>query len=376
MSDGLVGGIGAAIAALFFGTQTIFVKTDTLVNVAKTQTNIVILAFGTGIFVFSLGLMIVLAAGAIPSEAPQTNGGWPTPFTWEGFAMAFFFAPAKMLLLIAVRVVGVSISNAIVAGILSAVSWVVGIAILDEAFHPVAVGGILLFLLGVLGMSYVRYRSHDPLIPSGCNKRLSAKSDQDFAPEQVSSIELAVPGDVESQESILEQSKPFLKTKLGGMIIAVCSGTLYGFQGVPISYSVPNASLENSASAGITTMFILLIINVPCILYRKRKTGATLKSMFDVREGQTWGQVFRLMLVPMCGGICYGIGSIGQQLSMARLGSATGLPLSQLQLIVSGVWGIFLYKEIARSCHIITYFIFALVAIGGAVLLHPPWIKD
>lgn len=362
MNPNTLGGIGCAVAALFFGTQTIFVKAKVITKHAEMQTNLVCLAFALGILLFSLVLFAFILAGQL--DEPAVNGGWPTPFTWEGFAQAWIFAPAKTLLLLSVRVIGVAVAGAIVAGVLSAVAWVVGVSFLGDPFHLVALAGICMFLLGVIGMVYVRSR-----VMGMADVRTKRKE----YPNKVNNV------NVEPQQTLLTGppllTTSFWATQAGGMMLGFFSGAIYGFQGVPLHWSPKESAYENAASMGVTTMFVMLLLHLPPMLYVKSTHKLTFKQLVDVREESTGWNAYRLLLLPIMGGVCFGIGGVGQQLGIEKLGSSAALPMSQLQLIVAAAWGIAFYKEIYQWQHIVVYTMFALLAIAGSVLLHPPWIK-
>ena len=52
-----------------------------------------------------------------------------------------------------------------------------------------------------------------------------------------------------------------------------------------------------------------------------------------------------------------------------RLGQAVGYSASQAALLVSGMWGIFYYKEVTNSSIIIKWFLSAVVTVIGIFLL-------
>jgi len=60
-------------------------------------------------------------------------------------------------------------------------------------------------------------------------------------------------------------------------------------------------------------------------------------------------------------GLVWSIGNFGSILAVSNLGQAIGLSLGQAAMIVSGLWGIFWYKEIVDSRKIMLWFMSAIV---------------
>lgn len=68
------------------------------------------------------------------------------------------------------------------------------------------------------------------------------------------------------------------------------------------------------------------------------------------------------MCLPGCfSGLLWSIGNIGNILAVTNLGQAIGVSLGQAAMIVSGLWGIFFYKEIVESQKIMLWFGSALI---------------
>jgi len=56
-------------------------------------------------------------------------------------------------------------------------------------------------------------------------------------------------------------------------------------------------------------------------------------------------------------------------MSVEYLGEGVGYSITQSALIVSGLWGIFWFKEIVGSKYIISWFVGAFVCMVGIILL-------
>jgi len=73
--------------------------------------------------------------------------------------------------------------------------------------------------------------------------------------------------------------------------------------------------------------------------------------------------------------LCFVAALIGQVVAVRALGAGVGMPLTQLNLVVSGAWGIFAFGEIdARAAPALAalFGLAAAVAVSGSVLLLLP----
>jgi hypothetical protein len=78
----------------------------------------------------------------------------------------------------------------------------------------------------------------------------------------------------------------------------------------------------------------------------------------------------RVMWLPgTIAGTLWSIGNVGSIVACQRLGQAVGYSASQAALLVSGLWGIFYYKEITNSSIIVNWFLSAVVTVLGIFFL-------
>jgi len=263
---------------------------------------------------------------------------------------------------------------------MSTCAWIIGTCFLGEPYNGVAVLGIILFLCGVLGMSYVKANANGSLL-APLQRLLGSRRGpqrllQSYVEESGADVPMFDPADpnpVEgagAEDVLVPPRVSYLDSQMGGLVLAVLSGFFFSLQGVPLHYSAAGSSLENGASCYLTTGPLMLMLNGPFVWHAKRKQNLSWKELVDVRKETDLAQALKLMLIPMAGGLVFSVGGIGQELGVEYLGSAVALPVSQLQLIVSGLWGILLYKEIYKRQHIVVYFLFAGLAVLGSAMLH------
>jgi len=79
--------------------------------------------------------------------------------------------------------------------------------------------------------------------------------------------------------------------------------------------------------------------------------------------------VKKILLPGILGGLGWNVGNFASIYATINLGYTVGFPLSQCALLVSGFWGILLFKEMTGVKRIGLYLVSALVLLGGAILL-------
>jgi len=71
----------------------------------------------------------------------------------------------------------------------------------------------------------------------------------------------------------------------------------------------------------------------------------------------------------LAAGLLYSIGNFSALLAVTYLGQGVGFSFCQLQLLVSGLWGVFYFKEIKGQERIAKWFMSAAVAVLGIICL-------
>ena len=74
-------------------------------------------------------------------------------------------------------------------------------------------------------------------------------------------------------------------------------------------------------------------------------------------------------------GVLSSLGIIASVLATGALGYSVGYPVSHASLLISGLWGIILYKEVKGFWNIMLWFASALVACFGMLLLSREHVK-
>lgn len=103
-------------------------------------------------------------------------------------------------------------------------------------------------------------------------------------------------------------------------------------------------------------------------------SGATITSIYIFANKNTtpaWMQIFKTSPPGIAAGIVFNIGNICSIIAMGSGGLSYGVaqPIMQCALFISGLWGIFYFKEVHGMIAISGFFLSGAVLIGGAVIL-------
>jgi len=86
------------------------------------------------------------------------------------------------------------------------------------------------------------------------------------------------------------------------------------------------------------------------------------------REKPTWN--FKVLCLPgLISGIAWNIGNWASIYATIFLGFTIGFPLTQCALLMGGLWGILVFREIRGIKRISVYIVSSIILIGGAVML-------
>ena len=135
---------------------------------------------------------------------------------------------------------------------------------------------------------------------------------------------------------------------------------------VPMKYAPPHAGgasyvISFAIGASVVTLGLWVIRYGYLCYYHGSLTNAYMQ-LPSFHFQQMW----------LAGGLCgllWSVGNFFSILSVMWLGEGVGYSVVQLNLLVSGVWGIFYYNEVEGKATICKWFIAAVFAVGGILLL-------
>jgi glucose uptake protein GlcU len=336
-------------------------------------------------------------------------------FTPWGIVSGIMLVPGGMCGVYAVKNAGLATSQGIWSSLKVLVSFVWGMFIFDELVKSRAGACFAVFLIsvGLVGMSYfsspdavsiaAQGQEDDNMIqPSEATTMLHEETTinendieerlyGDFDPHQRSETandnDLSAPlllAEPAGREQLPKRPIPmisfnqtavedavvlqctFTKRQLG-LICAVFDGIWGGSFLVPLHFS-KYQGLGFVISEAFGAMLVVIVCWIVRLGYNAtgsdgprsiRKSYESLPSMH-----------FRVFWLPgILAGTLSSIGNIGAVLATTALGYSVGYPISHSSLLVSGLFGIFVYKEVRGSRNIVLWFSAALVTFSGMMFL-------
>lgn len=163
----------------------------------------------------------------------------------------------------------------------------------------------------------------------------------------------------------------------GGLAAATAGGICMGMQGIPMSSGAPEpyATTAVFLIAQTPLTAVLLVVWKLLLLYQK----PTIDSSISDGESASAPLVTTMHVLPpgqhapavlgIVGGVIFSVAALGQVITISRLGATVGMPLTQLNLVVAGVWGIFFFREVEGRESVGVFFGSAALALLGGCML-------
>ncbi|KAL9185384.1 hypothetical protein ACHAXT_003161 [Thalassiosira profunda] len=304
--------------------------------------------------------------------------GQEVTFTWWGLVSGLFWVPGGAMNIFAIRNAGIAISQGIVASSIVLVSFIWGHYIFREPVNSevLAYAAVWLIMSGLFGMSY--YSTAESLaveatIPSDTEEEEKEEEqglmDDD---EQSDSFESDVTPPSQPLEiahkrigqgrSVLICGKTYSRRNLG-LFSALMCGLWGGSCLVPMHYAKGDTSgLGYVISFSTGALVCLWIMRYSHQLARLRSAREAFEVLPSFHCGVMW-------LPGATAGALWSLGNVGSIVAVQHLGQGVGYSASQAALLVSGIWGIFFYREVQKPAIIARWFASALVTIAGILLL-------
>jgi len=264
----------------------------------------------------------------------------PFAFDYHGILAALLWVPASILSIFAINFIGLSVAQGLWSGVTIVVSFIWGRILQSTPMKLYwAVLSMAFLLLGIVLISFCKNRHffRGPITaPSGYHT--INESDPLYTTDNADGKPAAPPKD----------------NKIAGFICAIVLGVLNG------SMLVPTLHLNVSAYQFIPNFGIgaLLVTPVFAIAY------------FAIIKKEMPQLKVQVTAIPgLVAGVLWNIGNVGSVIATLYLGLSIGFPLSQLALLVAGLWGLLLFKEFPFTLQKVQFFISAGVLIFGAFCL-------
>jgi glucose uptake protein GlcU len=154
-----------------------------------------------------------------------------------------------------------------------------------------------------------------------------------------------------------------------GILGAVVNGSWGGCNMIPLHYAMRDHGLSGAdyvISFGTGALLVNSIMWIMLFLYHLHQRKG---DFAEAVEALPKFQIRELGMPGLMAGVLYSIGNFASILAVAYLGQGTGFSFCQMQLFVSGMWGIFVFHEITGRDIIAKWFFSAMVAVSGIIWL-------
>ena len=202
----------------------------------------------------------------------------------------------------------------------------------------------------------------------------------DPLPQHVDVLEIE-PLVAEEEETIMAKEKNRSRDRIiffGGKLIltkrqlgimgAVVNGAWGGMNLIPMHYAKKNEGLSGAgylisyACGAFIVNTLIWVFFFLFYLYQTRSIADTIEALPNWNLEHLW-------LPGLGAGLLYSIGNFASILAVTYLGQGTGFSFCQMQLFVSGLWGVFFFREIRGTDIITKWFLSAGTAVVGIIWL-------
>ncbi|KAL7530794.1 hypothetical protein ACHAXR_004730 [Thalassiosira sp. AJA248-18] len=428
-SDELTGLVAAGLAAISFGTYGVPMKGEAATRVDVDplvfQSYKAFTVFATSAILICLNNVLAEDMIMAPlSDEMNTVGSYWTFHKWSfsdftpwAFVSALLWVPGGTAGVYAIRRAGLAISVGIWSCVIVILSFVWGVVIFGEKQKSAlgAVGAVAFLCIGLLGIAYFSSAEVDvkkkgqakmqqgdsvaaettPLV----EKESGDEASLDFeafphsgtCPHSHQTVDLHLPAFPVTKELSLHISKYHL-----GLFMAVINGVFAATIMVPLQYAPPNTTqgIGYSMSFGIAAVLVVLLFwvlrflfltLVNCIFHSRwaeisnepRRLTVALQIFMQILTHsliQGYNQLpsfhIREMWRPgLTSGVLYSMGNLFGIVSIQNLGDFMGYSLGQSSMIISGLWGLFYYREIPGAMNMIGFLLSSCVVFVGILLM-------
>ena len=295
-----------------------------------------------------------------------------------------------------IRMAGLAIAVGTWASIMIIVNFIFGILIFKEPVHDVmgTLGAFIILIIGLIGMSHFsapkkrdHYEQPQLSYADQIDAPLAAVENSSYQAVRLhvrKTVTREDSGDEEKEVALLtdvlvEEAKEYhlvlfwgrlpLTKRQCGIGGAVINGIFTGMSLIPLHYAKEEGFgganyMISFASGAFVSNFMLLSL---FFFYNL----ATMKSASfkDALLNMPPWHVRDLWLPGCLAGILLSMAMFSSIMAVTYLGQGVGNSLVQAKILVSGLWGIFWYKEITGASTIINWFISAVLAVFAIICL-------
>jgi len=330
-----INGILWSIGAIFcWGTAMVFLKLDHIKRLGFRPISLT--------YLYSIGY---LATAAAAFATTRTLDHKDIPITTFGIIGGLIWAAGKLFGILAVtNAAGIAMGQSIQCCVNIMTAFLAGACFGENVFFWQLVGMTLL-ILGLMmvaapGMNFTK-------------QALSAKSDAD--------LEL---------KPLVKSGTPSSVGMLGSMCAAMISGFCMGVQSVPFKLSGDDDALSYAFSGSLAQFCVLSVVFFVERMFLMFSTESPANALLNYTVEADTATAFFANGLPagLAGGLLLFTAAVCNTSAVSEIG-LVGACLGQMNMVVAGIWGIALFKEIRDQTLITLFFIGSFIALGGAILL-------
>jgi glucose uptake protein GlcU len=374
------GWIAAAIAALTYGSYGVPVKATLDIDVDP----LVLQSYKTSVL-FAMSWIVLLL-------------GEEAKWTWHGIVAGFLWVSGGSFGILGIRNAGMAVAVGTWASVMVLINFLWGIVIFREPVNSlprtcIAFGALM---CGLIGMSKYSAVAKGPIQGSKSGRReielgasvssVSLASGNRSSRRRIDDEETVpmVASDDSDNDSISanldddDKSRPVYAHVMGvphtqrefGILCSVLNGILAGSSLIPMHFAKAHGFFGRTfilsfGSGSLVANMVMWVIYFLHIHHNGSK-GTTLRASYAMMPSlylkELW---FRGLMA----GILLAIGMFSSILSISFLGQGVGNSLVQTKILISGLWGIFWFKEVKDGQAICKWFASAALCVSAILWL-------
>jgi len=349
------GYIAASLSALCNGS---FAALSKLPAVRDSKVNPIIFNTYVSLGVFLSSFLVIPFLQFNATFADKDDAGTSFGFEPLGLVAGFLIVCAFTFSFLAIPLVGLSIGQGVWGGMAIIVSFVGGLIVGQSSVKSaLIILALALLLTGVIGIAFCGELTSKLWLPCFQDNKSDylIENKQKDAPED--------DPESDSYEAIEEDSASInhgASQQMLGITFALVVGLAGGSILVPMQYvSDAHSGLVFVPSLGIGAGFFSLF--VPLIYFTANG---------EIKDMTIEDLKLKSCLLPgILAGTIWNLGNVASIWAIPRLGYSVAYPMMQCALLVSGCWGVFVFREIQHPKTIAILFISGAILLAGAAVL-------
>ena len=391
------GYIAAILAAILLGTSGVPIKTEIIQTLDVDH--LVLQTYKTGVAFMACWVVTIMS-----NQRPYRLTAW-------GIASGLFSVPGGLASVYGVRSAGLAVAFGIYASVTVLTSFIWGVFIFNEhvASKVGACCAAILLIAGLCGMAAHSQRQQTkPTRGKTCDEDATTttattvdvvgvveedeldrvrkrKHQNDDAVSSTVSSSPQMPLEMESllseedEKEVMNDDKKssrilFLGSRVSltkpqsGILASIFGGTWGGMNLVPMHYAAIDGyggpTYVLSFFSGC--MFVIIMIWLVRLLFELYRHDGNVGKAYHALPSFHYRQIW---LHGSMAGLCLSGGKLMTIIAVTHLGQGVGNSFAQTSMLVGGLWGIFVFKEIEGRDRILKWLFSACIALTGVLWL-------